>query len=282
MHSNLILENDWLKNTTAVTDYRTGVLSLYDESILCPLKGFNSLQNCVTRRRTICMQPYTEGTLPIQVPQKCRHMSALIEPLVNEFALPVKVAGTLCTTKGCCGVLRVLNATAESVTIRLFTKLGNIFTLNIFSSIQPFVRPKRPVEDDRMEKQKPEILEAFAKEYRFHIASELTQTQRDELLNFLHEFKDTFASEITDMKIHQKYVAHLELKHTGMTVRSRQFPLSKEDAEKIDRQILKTEKIGLIQKNEDTTFNSPMFLITEKYTGKKTRSVVDLRKVNDF
>jgi len=40
-------------------------------------------------------------------------------------------------------------------------------------------------------------------------------------------------------------VAHLELKHPGTTVRARQFPLSREDAAEIDRQILEMEEIGL-------------------------------------
>jgi len=78
------------------------LLSLYDDFILCSLEGFNSLQNCVTLRQTICMQPYTEGILPIQVSQKYRDMSVLIEPLINECALPVKVAGTICNTRGRC------------------------------------------------------------------------------------------------------------------------------------------------------------------------------------
>jgi len=185
-------------------DYRTGVLSLYDDLILCPLEGFNSLQNCVTLRQSICLQPCTEGILPIQVPQKYRDTSVLIEPLINECALPVKVAGTLSTTKGRCGVLRVLNATAEPVTIRRFTKLGKLSTLHSISSIQPFVRPKQGKKNDKIENQKPEIFEAFAKKYGFQIASDLTKEQRYELLNVLYEFKDTFALEITDMKIHQK------------------------------------------------------------------------------
>jgi len=130
LHPNLILGNDWLRSTRAVLDSRTGVLSLYDDLVLCPLEGFNSLPHCVTLKQTVCMQPYTVGILPIQVPQKCRDMSVLIELLLNECALPVKVAGTLCTTGGRCGVLRELNATAEPVTIRRFTKLGIISTLN--------------------------------------------------------------------------------------------------------------------------------------------------------
>ena len=63
--------------------------------------------------------------------------------------------------------MRVLNATAETVTIRRFTKLGTISTLNSISSIQPFVRTKQPIEDDKIENQKPEIFEAFAKKYGF-------------------------------------------------------------------------------------------------------------------
>jgi len=51
-----------------------------------------------------------------------------------------------------------------------------------------------------------------------------------------------------------------------MTVRSTQIPLSKEIASKINRQILEMEKIGLIEKSENTTFNSPIFLIKKKHT----------------
>ena len=64
LYPKLILGNDWLRSTRAVIDYRTGVLSLYDDLILCPLEGFNSLQNCVTLRQTICMQPYTRAYCP--------------------------------------------------------------------------------------------------------------------------------------------------------------------------------------------------------------------------
>jgi len=205
----------------------------------------------------------------------------LIEPLRNESAIPVKVAGTLCTTRGRSGVLRVLNATAEPVTIRRLTKLGTISALSSISSIQPFVRPKQSTECHKNENQKPKILEAFAAKYGFQIVSNLSHAQRYELLNVLYEFKDTFALEITDMKIHQNYEAHLELQHPGTTVKSRQFPLSREDAAEIDRQILEMEEMGLIERSEDTTFNSPIFLIKKKHTG-KTRFVVDLRKVNDL
>jgi len=72
---------------------------LYNDLILCPLEGFNSLQNCATIRQTICMQPYTVGILPIQVPQKYRDMSVLHEPLIYESALPVKLQ-ELCVPQG--------------------------------------------------------------------------------------------------------------------------------------------------------------------------------------
>jgi len=123
-------------------------------------------------------------------------------------------------------------------------------------------------------------LEAFAKKYGFQISSELTQEQRYELLNGMYEFEDTFALQITDIKIHQNYEAHLELKEPGTTVRARQFPLSSEDAAEIDKQILQMEEMGFIEKSQDTTFNSPIFLIKKKHTG-KTRFVVDLRIVNN-
>jgi len=74
----------------------------------------------------------------------------------------------------------VVSATAEIVTIRRFTKLGKISALNIISSIRPLARTKQPVEDEEIENQKPEILQAFAKKYGFQIASDFTQAQRYE------------------------------------------------------------------------------------------------------
>ena len=82
LHPKLILGNDWLKSTRAVIDYRTGILSLYDDLLLCPLEGFNSRHNCVTLRQTVCLQPYSESILPVQVPQKYSSSSVLIEPLL--------------------------------------------------------------------------------------------------------------------------------------------------------------------------------------------------------
>ena len=47
LHPKLIVGNDWLKSSRAVIDYRTVILSLFDDLILCPLEGFNSMQNYV-------------------------------------------------------------------------------------------------------------------------------------------------------------------------------------------------------------------------------------------
>jgi len=59
----------------------------------------------------------------------------------------------------------------EPVTVRRFTKLGTISTLNCLSTIQPLVRPKETKENDKNVTQTPEILEAYAKKYRFQISS---------------------------------------------------------------------------------------------------------------
>ena len=95
LHPKLILGNDWLKSTRVVIDYSTGILSLYDDLILCPLAGYNSMQNCVRLRQTVCLQLYSESILPVQVPHRYSNRSVLTEPLINQSALGVRVAGTL-------------------------------------------------------------------------------------------------------------------------------------------------------------------------------------------
>ena len=145
------------------------------------------------------------------------------------------------------------------MTVRHFTKLGTISTLDCINTIQPLVRPKETKENDENMTQTPEILEAFAKRYKFQISSELTLRQRYELLNVLYEFKDTFAFEITDMKMHQNYQAHLELKRPGTTVKSRQFPLEREDEAEIDKQILEMKAMGLIKKSGEKNLIAQFF-----------------------
>ena len=130
LHPKLILGNDWLENSRAAIDYRTGVLSLFDDLIQCPLEGFNSMHNCVTLRLSVCLQPYSESILLVHVPHKFNDRSVLIEPFRDQSALSVSVAGTICTTTGRHGIIRMLNATPEPVTVRRFTKLGTISTVD--------------------------------------------------------------------------------------------------------------------------------------------------------
>jgi len=175
LHPKIIFGHDWLKNSKAVIDYRTGMLTLFDDLIQCPLEGFNSMHNCVTLRQTVCLQPYSESILPVQVPHKFNDRSVLIEPFRDQSALPVSVAGTICTTTGRHGIIRVLNATAQPVTVRRFTKLDTISTVDCINSIQPLVCPKDTKDNDKIMTQTPEILEAFAEKYKFQISLELTQ-----------------------------------------------------------------------------------------------------------
>jgi len=63
LHPKLILGNDWLKSTRAVIGYRTGILSLYDDLFLCPLEGFNSMQNCLS---ATLFTEYRTGTVTIR------------------------------------------------------------------------------------------------------------------------------------------------------------------------------------------------------------------------
>ena len=63
LHPKMILGNDWLKSTRAVIGYRTGILSLYDDLFLCPLEGFNSMQNCLS---ATLFTEYRTGTVTIR------------------------------------------------------------------------------------------------------------------------------------------------------------------------------------------------------------------------
>jgi len=75
LHPKLILGNDWRKSSKVVIDYRTGILSLFDDLILCRLKvlivyrtvlRFNKMSVCSRIRRASCQYRYRTGIAIVQ------------------------------------------------------------------------------------------------------------------------------------------------------------------------------------------------------------------------
>ena len=97
---------------------------------------------------------------------------------------------------------------------------------------------------------------------------------------FFYDYKDVLARDYQDIKVLKGHFLDIELKNPGSTSYIRQYPLPKADVDEIERQTGELLQIGIIKENDDSTFNSPCFLVSKR-SGEK-RLIVDLRAVNSL
>ena len=128
------------------------------------------------------------------------------------------------------------------------------------------------------EQQSYEVLDDFAKEFKFDVNPDLASEQRYRLLNVLYHYRSTFARDLRDVKVYKGLELDLELRDPKAKSYTRQYPLSVADTEEIDRQVKQLYDAGLLRENDDCSWNSPVLCVGIKDGSR--RMVVDLRRVN--
>ena len=97
------------------------------------------------------------------------------------------------------------------------------------------------------QEQPVDVLEEFAKTYKFDINPKLTSEQRLAVLNVMYQYKSVFARGLQDVTIFRGMQLDLDLKNPNVKSYTRQYPLSEADAEEVDRQIQQMCEVGLVR-----------------------------------
>ena len=274
---NMLIGTDFLNKNSAFISYVDRTVRFYDNLIVVPLQGFNTVKNCVVIKNTTCIPKYSEAIISVTVPKSFKGKEAVIEPLANNQC-PTLTGGSLTRITNFTGYMRVLNYKPHSVTLKRNIKIGKILYPDKIASISPF---KVPQEEQNETKEQPaEILEKFITDYKIDLNPNLTSDERYQIMNLFFEFKDIFARGFKDIKVYKDYELELQLKDPSIKCYTRQYPLRKEEIIEADKQITELHKKGLVKENKDCSFNSPIFLVRKKDQG--FRMVQDLRKLNSL
>ena len=275
----LVLGIDFMKANKVTVNYVDGTVRFYEDLLVIPLQGYDSRDNCAFVSQTVCIPKYAEAIIPVTVPRQYANTCLVLESLHNRYDL-VAVAGSLNNADGRKAVVKVLNYKPHSVVLKKHTKIASVVPPNSITAIQQFTMDNKEQDeiDVPCQEQPVEVLEEFAKTYKFDINPKLTSEQRLAVLKVMYQYKSVFARGLQDVKIFRGIQLDLDLKNPNVKSYTRQYPLSEADAQEVDRQIQQMCEVGLVRENSDCSWNSPVFVVAKKDNTK--RMVVDLRKVN--
>ena len=273
-----IMGSDFLQNNGVVIDYNLGVISIAEDLVRAPLQSTFKQRNLATNAVSVCVPAYTEVLVKVNTPYYFEGRTVLLEPIPGLQFRTVATARSFSHCGEGLSVCRVFNYNPFSVVLRKGMRLAAIQSLDTIASCTPYVSSTEPnsVKREPINKQEVGVLEAFAKDYGFKIG-ELTEVQRQELLQLLFDYKDVFARSLSEIKRYKHYEHDIHLMHNRRIFR-RNYRFSPEDAAIAEQQINEMLEIGVIEPTKSAQYNSPCFLVNKKNNEK--RFVLDLRSLN--
>jgi len=116
---------------------------------------------------------------------------------------------------------------------------------------------------------------SFLNDYKFDVNPELTEEQRDKLVNLLHEYKDTFARNLSELGCYKNYEVELDtVPHKPYFIK--QYRLPEVQLEAAQKEIDDMVKCGLFESANKSKYNSSYLLLRKP--DKSYRLVIDLRR----
>ena len=88
-------------------------------------------------------------------------------------------------------------------------------------------------------------------------------------LNVLYHYRSTFARDLRDVKVYKGLELDLELRDPKAKSYTRQY---RADTEEIDRQVKQLYDAGLLRKNDDCSWNSPVLCVGKKDGSRQLQS----------
>jgi len=167
-----------------------------------PLQSTFKQRNLATSAVSVCVPAYTEELVKVNTPYYYEGRTVLLEPIPGLQFRTIATARSFSHCGEGMSVCRVFNYNPFSVVLRKGMRLAAIQSLDTIASCTPYISSAEPntVNREPLNKQEVGVLETFATDYGFKINSDLTEVQRQELLQLLFDYKDAFARSLSEIK----------------------------------------------------------------------------------
>jgi len=278
----VILGQDFLLNTQAVINYATKTVTFMDNLVALGLRFRDQTDGSLLRvSANVSIPPRSVTLIPVRLPQRFVDTDVMIQPLDINPQQRFLVANILVHPATNSSVVQVLNPTNDIV------KLGNklpiaqahpIESASLRSS-QPATSPVETVATSPPTSTIPDMLECLSALNDLGISvdvPQLTEEQRQQLVQLLYRNRSVFAKELSDLPGCNLVTHRIETQ--GPPVRSRPYRHSPAARQEISRQTKELLDQGIISESF-SLWQSPIILVAKK-NSQTPRFVVDLRGLN--
>ena len=283
LHCPVILGIDFMQKHKVRIDFHHKIITMLDDYVAVALTC-NDKIGYVRCLKPETLPPQSETVIKVRVSQQHKNQIVLLEPSHNLYNLELAGARCLVETKNRITQYRLINPTKKSITVYPSRVLANVDLIDqkdISSYDEVSNKNSANVSNVNQSAETTARVPNQSqtnKDIQFNISNKnLSENQKQTLLNFLNKNKDVFATSTAEIGKTDVYTHKIETEPGAKPVRMnyyRQDPIKKAEIERQTNEMLET---GLIERS--TSFwNSPVVLVKKKDSS--WRFAVDYRKLN--
>lgn len=288
LHHTVIFGLDALRDNNIVIDVANSSLSVANNLFTVPLLHRFASRQILRTINSITVQPYHEVRLPVRIAAQYKLCPSIIEPLLTAQRTPITVAKVYVEPKEHVTVCQLVNLSDKPVTVCARRAIATISPADIMSNdsddvSDAYTSGVSDIHEDNLPHE--EKLTTLRKIGFKLTLGDLNQTQFEELVDILYEYREVFATEVTQLPGVRDVEYEIKLKHGTKPKRQRQFRYPPHLREVIRKQLEEWEKAGIVAEG-DPLWIHPIVLVRKRPpdgrndTPPAYRVCLDLREIN--
>jgi len=279
-----LLGSDFLIQSQAAVDFGSRNVIFFNGLTTLPLLALRTPHNILRLAQKLTIPPRSEAISRVLIPRKFKPQPCIMEALPSLQARKVAVARVLLNpSRSTHSVCRLLNPTNAPITLDAKTPVATMEPIDLNDAVNRNSLTGPPTSISQTTRPKPSIPVSHEMKIK-HLRDlglplgqeQMTREQYEDLISFLYENKDLFATSLKDLP-GSDIVTHKIVTTTDTPIRQRQFRQPPHLAAEMDRQCQKLLDANIIAPST-SPYSSPAFLIKKK--DQTYRFVLDYRKLN--
>lgn len=277
LHHSFILGVDFLCATnTTLTFSGTNTMHIPDDNGSPNVCTISTNAGLGRLSKPIMVPQRSEMNVEIKISRQKHNVEVLLEPHENLFSKGLNAAKCLVKIKGSHAVFRIMNPNFHDVYLPhnfIVAHAMEIDEKQIFPfDCQNQNKPKGPT----INQISPDIENHAQIQFNLENA-DLDPSQKQELLKFLHEHRDNFAKDLTELGKTGLHKHHIEIQPGSRPVRLPFYRTSPQATREIDKQLQEMLENDIIQPS-NSEWHSPVVLVKKK--NNTYRFACDYRALN--
>ena len=274
LHHNLILGIDFITRNKLLINYETNTLHANSNTsapLICPLEIDAGLARA---SRSYIIPKRTETLIEVQV-SRCKNGEYVyLNPLPSlTLSKQLIAAKCLVQVRRRRAIIKVMNPTYSDIRVRDRQIVASVEEVRV-DEIIPF-SDSEPAEINVL---KPDSDKSNDVQLEFDLSqSDLTQAQKENMYSFLHQYKDIFSSDLSQIGKTSLYKHKIETVQGAKPVRKQFYRTSPEASKEIRKHVDEMLQNDIIQPS-NSEWHSPVVLVKKK--NGQTRFACDYRALN--